>query len=165
MFRTNMVHHRGAWLLTLSPPPHGHANPALFLYEHTMCSSARYVASRCAISHFLVNRSSCSAKLLCQESCLWRGSSGSTALCVYARHAYDPACEHTSVERTRRALAVTALLQSTRAQRTGSQEPVQHHNAKSTQYRYQEQAYCVQREQQCDERTLYVSPHMTPQLL
>ena len=58
-----------------------------------------------------------------------------------------------------------ASLQSTGAQRTGSQEPVQHQNARSTQYRDQQLAYCAQREQQCDERTLHVSPHRGPQLL
>ena len=36
---------------------------------------------------------------------------------------------------------------------------------KRTQYRDQKLAYCAQREQQCDERTPYVSPYRGPQLL
>ena len=52
-------------------------------------------------------------------------------------------------------------LQSTGAQRIGSQEQVQHQNAKSTQYRDQQIAYCTQREQQYDQ-PLYVSPHRGP---
>ena len=58
-----------------------------------------------------------------------------------------------------------ASLQSTGAQRIGYQEQVQHQNAKSTKYRDQQLAYCSQREQQCDERPLYVSPHRGPQPL
>ena len=52
-----------------------------------------------------------------------------------------------------------ASLQSTGAQRIGSQEQVQHQIAKRTKHKYQQLAYCVQREQQCDQRPLYVSPH------
>ena len=39
-----------------------------------------------------------------------------------------------------------ALIQSTGAQSIGSQEQVQHENAKSTQYRDQQLPYCTQRE-------------------
>ena len=42
-------------------------------------------------------------------------------------------------------LGALASLQSTGAQRTGSQEQVQHQNAKSTQYRDQQLAYCALR--------------------
>ena len=58
-----------------------------------------------------------------------------------------------------------ASLQSTGTQRIGSQEQVQHQNAKSTKYKDQQLAYCAQREQQCDQRPLYVSPHRGPQPL
>ena len=52
-----------------------------------------------------------------------------------------------------------ASLQSTGAQSTGSQEQVQHQNAKSTQYRDLQLPYCTQREQQSDQRLLYISPN------
>ena len=58
-----------------------------------------------------------------------------------------------------------ALIQSTGAQSIGSQEQVQHENAKSTQYRDQQVSNCTQREQQCDQRLLHVSPHRGPQPL
>ena len=44
-------------------------------------------------------------------------------------------------------------------------EQVQHENAKSAQYRDQQLPYCTQREQQCDQQLLCVSPHRVPQLL
>ena len=45
------------------------------------------------------------------------------------------------------------------AQSIGSQEQVQRENAKSTQHRDQQPTYCTQREQQCDQRLLYISLH------
>ena len=65
----------------------------------------------------------------------------------------------------KKASGALASLQSAGAQRTGSQEQVQHQNAKSTKYRDQQLANCSQREQQCDQRPLYVSPHRGPQPL
>ena len=46
-----------------------------------------------------------------------------------------------------------------------SRASAQHQNAKSTNHRDQQLAYCAHREQQCDERPIYVSPHRGPELL